>query len=311
MRISVVIPVYNAASSIKRLVEEIEKELSALSYEIILVNDCSADNTDAICTEIARENKHVKFISLRKNFGEHNAVLCGLNYTTGDYIAIMDDDFQNPPSELHKLIKKISEGNYDVVYSSYSKKEHAYYRNLGSWFTNRMATYLLNKPKDLYLSSFKIMTKGLVKEIIKYQGPFPYIDGLIFRVTNSFGVQEVNHAKRADGKSNYNIKRLISLYMKMFLNFSVKPLRFFTITGFFIFIFGILLSIAVIIEKFYYRTNPPGWTFNAVAILTLSGFQIMFLGMISEYLGKMFLSTNQTPSFSIRKEIIEGEETRK
>jgi glycosyltransferase involved in cell wall biosynthesis len=306
MKISIVIPVYNAAATIGSLVEDVKKTLSEYDTEVILVNDCSRDQSEKICEDLARKYSFVRFISLRKNSGEHNAVLCGLNYVTGDYIAIIDDDYQNPPSEIVKLINKIREGNYDVVYSKYSNKKHSIHRNLGSRINDRIATILLNKPKDLYLSSFKIIHKDIVREIIKYKGPHPYIDGLILRVTSNIGTAEVEHHKRREGTSNYTVNKLFSLYMNMFLNFSVKPLRVFTLIGTLIFILGIILAISAVLEKYLYKDTPPGWTFTIVIILTISGFQVMFLGILGEYLGKLFLLQNGTPQYTIKKAIVDS-----
>ena len=306
MKISVVIPVYNAAATIGNLVEDIKKLLPEYDVEIILVNDCSMDQSEKVCEGLARKYSYVRFASLRRNSGEHNAVLCGLNYVTGDYIAIVDDDYQNPPSEIVKLINKIREGDYDVVYSKYSNKSHSVHRNLGSLFNDRIATILLNKPKDLYLSSFKVIHKDIVREIIKYKGPHPYIDGLILRVTGNIGTVEVEHHKRKEGRSSYTFNKLLSLYLNMFLNFSVKPLRIFTLTGTLIFILGVALSILVILEKYLYGGTPPGWTFTVVIILTISGFQVMFLGILGEYLGKLFLLQNGTPQYTIKKLIIDS-----
>ncbi|HXA01223.1 MAG TPA: glycosyltransferase family 2 protein [Cytophagaceae bacterium] len=308
MKISVVIPVYNAAATIGSLVEDVQKSLPGYDAEIILVNDCSSDQSEKICEELATKHPFIRFVSLRKNSGEHNAVLCGLNYITGDYVVIIDDDYQNPPSEIVKLINKIREGNYDVVYSKYSNKKHSIHRNLGSRINDRIATILLNKPRDLYLSSFKVMHQDIAKEITKYKGPHPYIDGLILRVTDNIGTAEVEHHKRKEGVSNYTFNKLFSLYLNMFLNFSVKPLRVFTLIGTLIFILGIVLAISVVLEKYLYGGTPPGWTFTIVIILTISGFQVMFLGILGEYLGKLFLMQNGTPQYTIKKVIVDSRE---
>jgi polyisoprenyl-phosphate glycosyltransferase len=309
MKISVVIPVYNGASTIGSLVPDVRKALMEYETEIILVNDCSKDNSEQICEELARTHSYVRFISLRKNAGEHNAVLCGLNYVSGQYIAIIDDDYQNPPWEIPKLINKIKEGGFDVVYSKYISKKHAVHRNIGSRFNDRIATILLDKPKNLYLSSFKIFHLDIAKEIIKYKGPHPYIDGLILRVTRNIGTAEVEHHRRKEGTSNYTFAKLLSLYLNMFLNFSVKPLRVFTLMGMLVFILGIVLSVVVILEKYLYETAPPGWAFTIVTILILSGFQVMFLGMLGEYVGKLFLLQNGTPQYTIKKLIVDSRES--
>ena len=301
MKLSVIIPVFNAEKTIHSLVEKIFNDLSEIQFEIVLINDGSNDNSELICEQIIKDFKNTKFISLRKNFGEHNAVLCGLNFAEGEYSVIIDDDFQNPPSEIIKLLNEIEKG-FDVVYSKYHKKHHSFIRNCCSYLHNSVATLLINKPKDLYLSSFKIIRNDLVNEIIKYKGPFPYIDGLIIRITNNIGSIFVEHDKRMHEKSNYTFKKLFSLYLNMFLNFSIKPLRIFTITGFIIFLLGMILSIIFIIEKFVYN-DPPGWTSTILAIIMFSGFQIIFLGLIGEYLGKQYLDQNSTPQWVIKKQI--------
>lgn len=299
MNLSVIIPVYNAEKSIQALVNEVQT-LHTDKTEIILVNDGSNDNSEAICEQIANEQSNIKFISLRKNFGEHNAVLCGLNFAEGNYSVIIDDDFQNPPSQISKLLNEIEKG-YDVVFSKYYDKRHSLIRNLMSSLNNKVANLLMNKPKELYLSSFKIIHKDVVREIIKYKGPFPYIDGLILRTTNNISSVLVEHDKRTIGKSNYTIKKLFSLYLNMFLNFSIKPLRIFTVSGFVIFLLGVFLSFYFIVSKLSSQ-EVPGWTSTVLLILLLSGFQIIFLGLIGEYLGKQYMDQNNTPQWVIKKE---------
>jgi len=299
MKLSVVIPVYNAEKSIADLVKQLFISLSGLDFEIVLVNDGSQDGSEKICERLASENKSVKFISLRKNFGEHNAVICGLNFATGEYVVIIDDDFQNPPSEISKLLNEVEKG-YDVVYSKYTHKKHNVVRNFSSFVNGAVAGYLIHKPKGLYLSSFKIIKKEVVDELVKYKGPFPYIDGLIFRTTNNISSVTVDHDKRQYGKSNYNFRKLFSLYLNMFLNFSIRPLRVFTVSGMIIFIIGVLLSVYFIIAKYIYN-EPPGWTSTALFIIMFSGFQIVFLGLIGEYLGKQYLDQNNTPQWVIKK----------
>jgi len=299
--ISIIIPVYNAQSSIKSLVEEIRKNYSSETCEIVLVNDGSTDKTDEICKSLFESNSNLVYVRLRRNFGEHNAVMCGLNHCTGNYAAIIDDDFQNPPSEIQKLYEKAVSG-YDVVYSYYKIKKHHLWRNLVSRLSNNVSNLLMNKPHDLYLSSFKIINREVINEIIKYKGPFPYIDGLVLRCTQHIASVEVRHDERIAGRSNYTLKRLFSLFMNMFLNFSVRPLRVFTISGFLIFISGLLLSAWFIYIKLT-KGDMPGWTSIVIFILLLSGFQIIFLGLIGEYLGKQYLDQNNTPQW-VQKEVI-------
>jgi undecaprenyl-phosphate 4-deoxy-4-formamido-L-arabinose transferase len=243
----------------------------------------------------------VKFYSLSKNVGEHNAVMAGLNYTTGDFIVIMDDDFQNPISEVIKLVEYAKENSYDVVYTYYERKQHHFLRNLGSKFNDKVANVMLKKPKDLYLSSFKLISKFLVKEIIKYDLPFPYIDGLILRTTNNIGKIQVSHQERTIGKSGYTLTKLISLWLNMFTNFSILPLRVSIYIGFIFAFLGLILGTYTVIEKLSNPSLPIGFAALAVSIFIFAGVQLISLGMIGEYVGRIFLSQNKRPQFTIKK----------
>lgn len=300
MDISIVIPVYNSETTLRPLIKMLESALQQYHFEVILVNDCSKDKSEALGNQLATEKVFVKFISLRRNYGEHNAVMCGLNFTTGKYVIIMDDDLQNPPSELHKMIDAAKSSGADVIYSKYATKKHHFFRNLGSQFNNYISTTLLEKPKDLYLSSFKLIRGEVVQEIIKYKGPFPYVDGLIWRVTNSYLQVEVEHLAREEGASNYTLKKLIGLYLNMFLNFSIKPIRFFTYFGFGLVVFGFVFALLFLIEKLLYPDTPLGWTSIIVTMILFSGTQIVFMGLLGEYLGKNYLDQNSTPQWTIK-----------
>ncbi|HBH62609.1 MAG TPA: glycosyltransferase, partial [Nitrospiraceae bacterium] len=206
--LSIVIPVYNSDKTIARLVDELIEHLSLIyCLEIILVNDGSSDRSEEICISLHEKYKNiVKFYSLSKNVGEHSAVMAGLNKAISDYVVIMDDDFQNPVSEISKLVNAIIKNNFDVVYSYYKEKRHSSLRNAGSWFNDKVANIMLEKPKNLYLSSFKILNRFLVNEIIKYKAPFPYIDGLILQSTDKIGRVEVEHHERQQSESGYTMK---------------------------------------------------------------------------------------------------------
>jgi glycosyltransferase involved in cell wall biosynthesis len=300
--LAIVIPVYNGAHTIGPLVELCTKELADVDHEFVLVNDGSRDDSERVCEALARERSNLTFISLRKNFGEHNAVMCGLNFISAEYAAIIDDDFQNPPSEIIKLLNEARRG-YDVVYSYYSHKQHSWFRNAGSWLHNRIATFLLNKPKGLYLSSFKVIRREVVDEIVKYRGPFPYVDGLIFRVTNNFSKVLVEHSPRAEGRSNYTVGKLVSLTLNMFLNFSIKPLRIGTLIGLIMFALSVCAAIYVVIWKLYHPTESAGWSSQFIAVTMFSGTQLMFLGLLGEYLGKCYLDQNGTPQWVVKKRV--------
>ena len=186
MKLSICIPVYNGADTITKLTDKLQETFKNKDFdiEIVMANDGSRDNSSEVCQNLVKKYDNVKFIDLRRNSGEHNAVMCTLNYCTGDYAAIIDDDLQNPPEEIIKMLDEIQKG-YDVVYSKYHIKKHHWFRNFGSKVNDIFATWLLEKPKNLYLCSFKIINRETINEIIKYKGPFPYIDGLILRCTNN------------------------------------------------------------------------------------------------------------------------------
>ena len=299
---SIIIPVYNGEHSIASVCARVIKVLENLkeNFEIILVDDGSKDGSWQAIKELQRKSSGIKIVQLMKNFGEHNAAMCGLNQSSGEFVIVMDDDGQNPPEEMTKLISKIAEG-YDVVYGKYKSKKHSLFRNFGSKFNDWVATMLLNKPKGLYLCSFKIMRKCLVKEVIKYDGPYPYIDGLIFRSTRNIGAAEVAHEERQTGRSGYTLVKLIVLWSNMFVNFSLFPLRISTFIGLLFSGIGLFMGVYFVIDKLMHPDIAMGWASTIVVILVFAGIQLLMLGMIGEYLGRLLLSSNRTPQFIIRE----------
>src|SRR3989338_7422633 len=301
--LSIVIPVYNGEKTVGPLVQELEKVLSSVdTLEVILVNDASPDKSLEACLATQKNAKcRVHVLDLSRNFGEHNAVMAGLHKATGEYVVIMDDDFQNPPSEVPKLLAKAKEG-YDVVYSKYSTKQHAWWRNLGSRFNNMIATLMLKKPSDLYLSSFKVISRFTVAQILSYNGPYPYIDGLILRVTRRIGVVDIAHAERAVGTSSYTMVKLVRLWLNMFTSFSLLPLRIATFLGALFSLLGLIFGIVVVIEWWKNPELPVGWASVAFLLVIFSGVQLLVMGMVGEYVGRIFILKNSTPQFIVRNE---------
>ncbi len=300
MKLSVCVPVYFGEATIGRLVEEVTTLLSGQPLEIVLVNDGSKDGSERVLDELAEKYAHVTAITLRRNFGEHNAVMCALAHTTGDFAAIIDDDFQNPPSEILKLVDEAKKG-YDVVYSKYHKKRHHPLRNLGSWFNDIMATALIRKPRHLYLSSFKVIARPIIDQVVKYSGPFPYIDGLILRATDNVTSVFVDHQARQEGRSTYTVGKLISLWLNMFVNFSIRPMRVITTLGILTSAFSLLLGAYFLVDKILNPSAPQGWASLVVLVLLLGGIQTFSLGIIGEYIGKNYLDRNGTPQWTIKK----------
>ena len=300
MKLSICIPVYNGADTICPLMENLDSTFSKIEKEVVLVNDGSRDNSAEVCKDLCKKYDYVKFINLRRNFGEHNAVMCALNYCTGDYAVIIDDDLQNPPEEIFKLLNEIEKG-YDVVYSKYHVKKHNWFRNFGSKVNDVFATWLIGKPKNLYLCSFKIINRAMIEELKNYKGPFPYIDGLLLRATNNVSSVFVEHKARTQGKSNYTLGKLLNLWLSMFINFSIKPMRFITITGLTISLISVVMTLFFIVEKFINPQTVPGWTTIIVLLLFFGGLQSTFLGIIGEYIGKNYLDQNNTPQWVVKE----------
>jgi glycosyltransferase involved in cell wall biosynthesis len=294
--LSVVIPVYNSEQTIGPLVEALLDHLRAIDLEIVLVNDGSRDGSEGVCTALARRYERVNFISLRRNFGEFNAVLCGLSYTRGQYCVLIDDDFQNPPGEILKLLGTAESGGYDVVYSFYAAKKHNLFRNAGSWLVNCLTTWLLDKPRDLYLSSFKLIRQEVVREIVPYRGPYPYIDGLIFRVTRHVGRVEVRHESRRAGRSNYTPRKLISLFLNVLFGYSLRPLRLLSAAG-------LLLVAGALVGGGVSLVTGPARLLPAL-VLFLSGLQLLGMGLLGEYIGKLFMHQSGLPPYVVKSEYL-------
>ncbi len=301
--LSIVIPVYRGARTIGSLVHALAGQLGTrYSLEIVLVNDGSPDDSADVCRALATELGCVKFLNLSRNFGEHNAVMAGLNHATGDYVVIMDDDFQNPPSEVVKLVDEIQKG-YDVVFARYEVKHHHALRNLASRINDRCAVVLLDKPRDLYLCSFKILSRFVVDELVKYSGPYPYVDGLVLRCTHNYSQVLVRHDPRREGRSGYTLRKLAALYLNMFTNFSILPLRLASYAGLLSSGLGLVLATVFAIEKLRNPALPAGWASVIVSLFILGGVQLFALGMIGEYLGRLFLKAGGRPQFVIREKV--------
>ena len=301
--LTIVVPLYRSAASIERLIAELGALPVDGGCELVLVNDGSPDDTAEVCERLMRDSgRAITLVKLSRNFGEHNAVMAGLHHARGEYIVTMDDDLQNPPSEVLKLVAHARKNGFEVVYSYYAEKKHERWRNLGSQLTNRVADVLLDKPKGLYLSTFRCMSAFVAREICRYDGPFSYVDGLIWQVTQNVGSIEVEHAARDTGPSNYTLRRLVRLWLNMFVNFSVMPLRLATLLGFVIAVVGFIYVLDVVIES-WLGIPPQGWSSLMAALVIFSGTQLILLGVVGEYVGRTFLTANKRPQFVV-KEVI-------
>lgn len=300
---SFVIPVYNGAGSIPEVVARIQSVFAGHPIQIVLVDDGSRDQSAEVCAGLVTKHPSmVQFVQFSRNFGEHSAVLAGLAKTRGQFVAVLDDDGQNPPEELPRMFDAIRSSGADVVYGLYAQRKHGFLRRLGSAFNDRVANIMLGKPKGLYLSSFKVLNRFLVDEITKYQGPFPYIDGLICRTTHRFEQLTVSHAPRTCGKSNYTLRRLVRLWLNMFLGFSILPLRLTSMFGMLIAMLSGVWLLLILIDKLWLSPSVTSGIPTVLAVIVLfSGFQLVALGMIGEYLGRVFLANNGQPQYVIRQ----------
>jgi glycosyltransferase involved in cell wall biosynthesis len=297
-KISIVIPVYNSENCLEELVQRISSAVK--KYELILVNDCSPDGSWEVIKKISAKNKNVKGVNLLKNKGQDNALMAGLHHATREYVVIMDDDLQHDPSDIPKLYKQITKG-FDVCYANLSKKKQSLWKNVGSWLNGKVAEIIINKPEKVYLSPYKIMTRQLADEIINYNGPYPYVDGLIFRLTNLITQVEIDHHERFAGSSGYNLSRSIRVFLKLATSFSVIPLRISSFLGFIISILAIMLGVFFIVEYFVFGIQVTGWTTLTLLILFFGGMIMISLGMIGEYIGRMYMLLNNSPQFTIRE----------
>jgi undecaprenyl-phosphate 4-deoxy-4-formamido-L-arabinose transferase len=306
--LSLVIPVYNGSRTIGPLVEHTAKIFGSTSFEIVLVNDGSEDDSEMVCAQLAKKfPQSVTFVHLSRNFGEHSAVLAGFTQARGRYVAVLDDDGQNPPEDVVRMLDDLKRKNYDVVYGHYIEKKHSWFRNLGSRFNDLIATLMLHKPKDLYLSSFKVMNRFLVDEIIKYRGPYPYTDGLIYRVTRNIGQVPVEHRASQSGPSRYTLRKLVRLWLNMFLNFSIKPLRISVYVGLLASCLSMIALIAILIDKLWITPNlTVGIPTVLGSVVFFSGIQLMILGLVGEYLGRLYLDQTGTPQYVVRYSMREG-----
>ena len=309
-KISFVIPCYNSALTLEKVIDEIQNtmcKLQAYAYEIILVNDCSPDNTFEVIEELCRKHSNICGVNLAKNFGQHGALMAGFHQVTGDILVCLDDDGQTPADEVDKLLAEIENGQ-DVVYARYDHKKHSLFRNFGSWINEKMAQFLLGKPKELFVSSYFAARRFIVDEMLKYENAYPYVIGLVLRTTKRISNVTVNHREREIGTSGYTLGKLLALWFNGFTAFSTKPLRIATLSGGVFAVAGFLYGIYTVIKKFVNPAVPMGFSSLMAAVLFMGGMLMIMLGLIGEYIGRMYICMNNAPQFVVRDLIPAKEE---
>jgi len=310
MQLSIVVPVYMSASCLPELAHRVREDVGRHfdTYELILVNDSSPDESWRVIVQLTREYDFITGINLRRNFGQDNAIMAGFNVARGEVIVVMDDDLQHDPSDISALHQRLQNG-FDAVYAWFDSKQQAFWKNLGSWFNDRFAIMALGKPKHIYMSPFKAIRREVVDEVIKYGGPYPYVDGLIFTVTSNITQVPATHHRRFAGRGHYNLLRSITVWLKLATGFSVIPLRMATFLGGLISLFSFSLAFYFIIEAVALKREPAGWASVIVAILFIGGIELIGIGAVGEYIGRIFMTQNQRPQFTV-KEVLRSIEPR-
>lgn len=304
-KISFVIPCYRSEGTLEQVIAEITATMERLSkydYEVILVNDCSPDNTLAVIRRICAADQRIKGISFSRNFGQHAALMAGLRSSGGDYVVCLDDDGQTPADEVDKLLCKLEEG-YDAVYASYEHKQHSGFRNFGSKVNELMTRIMLEKPADLYISSYFAVRRFIVEDMIRYENSYPYVIGLVLRATKNITNVPVNHREREVGNSGYTLKKLLNLWFNGFTAFSVKPLRIATMLGTGCAAVGFLYGVYTILKKLVNPSVPLGFSSLMAAVVFFGGMIMVILGLVGEYVGRIYISLNNSPQYVIRERI--------
>lgn len=303
MKVSFVIPCYASSKTLPAVVEEIDTTMASMkqyTYEIIMVNDYSPDDTFAVIRELCQQKKNRTGISLAKNFGQHAALMAGFHYITGDIVVCLDDDGQTPANEVGKLLTQIEKG-YDVVYAEYENKQHSAFRNFGSRINKFMTEYMLDKPKDLYISSYFAVRRFIVDNMLEYEHSYPYVIGLVLRATKNITNVPVKHRARLEGESGYSFKKLLALWFNGFTAFSVKPLRLASCTGCLLATLGFAYALYLIIRKLLHpQAILLGWSSTISLLLIIGGIILLVLGIIGEYIGRIYICINRAPQYVIR-----------
>ncbi len=301
---SVIIPCYRSDQTIRKVVEltmaEFEK-MGRKEYEFVLVDDSSPDDgkTVRVLRSLVQEYPCVRVVELAKNSGQHNAVMAGLNYAEGDILIAMDDDMQTHPSQLPILLEELEKG-YDIVYGYYPHKKHSWFRNFGSMVNYWTVRILLNKPKGLKTSSFWVIRKFVRDYAVEYRSSYTHLQGVFLRITRNISSVPIEHFEREVGVSNYNFKKLLQLWSNI-IGFSVVPLRLATWLGYLFAGIGFIGAVAVVLRKLLRPVTSLGWPSMMSAIFFFSGIILLFMGLIGEYIGRIFLGQTNNPQFVVRQ----------
>ena len=302
--VSVVIPCYNSEhtlADVVALTKEQFGKMDGYECEFVLVNDNSADGTFELIRSLGAHDPSIHGINLMRNFGQHNALMCAMNYAQGDYVLGMDDDMQTHPSQIPPILAKMEEG-YDLVYGVYRASTNGSIKNFTSWLNRKTSRVLLGRPKDIVSSNFWCITGQVKDEVIKYKNYSPYVDGIFYRVTHNIGNVQIEHHKREWGQSGYTLKKLVRQWMAYF-NYSVIPLRIASVIGVVSAVIGVILGLVTLVRKLLDPSMLMGWSSTMCVIVFFFGITLMVLGIIGEYLGDLVLAVNATPQYIVRDKV--------
>lgn len=305
-KVSIVIGLYNSEKTIEAVLKEIDAAFSGnkkYSYEVVLVDDYSPDGVYELVKGIAKQDSRIKVIHLAKNAGQTNAVIEGYRFATGDFVVEMDDDLQMPAIEILNMLEVLEKGNYDVVFAKYPQQKENAFRRFGSKVNNKMTEIMLGKPSDIRVNSFFVMRKFIRDAFLEYSNNYPYLYGIIFGITKNVANVEVQHRERTNGKSNYTFKKLFGLWLNGFLNFSVQPLRMAIHLGVMITAISFFVIIALLIQRIVFDTKAVGWTSMMITIIFFSGVQLLGIGLLGEYIGRLYISSSGLPRSTVRETI--------
>lgn len=311
-KISFIIPCYGSEKTIETVIKEIREIIitkkEEYDYEVIAVNDKSPDNVWQVLGKIAEENEKVKIISLAKNMNRPGALMAGMSFAKGDYIILMDDDGQCPMDQLWNLIRPLEEG-HDVAIAKYPKYKQSLFKSFGTIVNRKMTEIIMEKPKGLAFTNFTAIKKYIVDEIMKYKNPYPYMTGLLLRTTSDIVNVEMEERERITGNTNFTFRKMLILWINGFTAFSVKPLRIATVIGFLTAIIGFVYGIYIIVDKLFIRTAIlPGYSSLMAALLFVGGIIMLMLGLIGEYIGRIYICINNSPQYVIKEKINVGDE---
>lgn len=305
-KLSFIIPCYGSEKTVGIVIEEIDKVVSQNSrydYEVVAVNDHSPDNVWQVLKNIAQNNPKVKLINLAKNMNRPGALMAGMSKTTGDYIILMDDDGQCPMESLWKLIEPLENG-HDVSIARYPTYKQSKFKSFGTIINRKMTEIVMEKPKDLSFTNFSALKRYIVEEITKYKNPYPYLTGLLLRTTSDIVNVEMEERERITGSTNFTFKKMLNLWINGFTAFSIKPLRISTIVGIITAALGFIYGIYIIIHKLVVHTTVlQGYSSLMAVMLFIGGIIMMMLGMIGEYIGRIYISINNSPQYVIKETI--------